>query len=397
MNEPFLYMYFAEELHTHIRMFTSEGRLVELFNPIEDIHDNFADSLGDICPQYQSVSEPYLFNINNLITYMLIPIGENFCLIGPIGVCSDCETTHRLSSLILPTELISALQTHESSRLIRVGTSLYNLFSDNPITISPRYKRNRGSADVSDTPLKAATKSLFEHEEYGYNHNPYEAEKREMASIENGNLQLLQESWKEDYRDHLGELSQDSIRKAKYLCIVNIVLSSRAAIRGGLSYELAYSLVDAYCQEIDAIIPDNVLMMETIVRNVQVTFTELVAQQKGASAEQLSEPPLIARARDFIFSRLHGKLTAREVANALSVHPNYLNSLFKKYQGITVHDYILREKVNWARKLLSFSEYSYSEIATYLGFSSQSHLGDTFKRFTGMTLKQYRDSYRGNN
>lgn len=46
--------------------------------------------------------------------------------------------------------------------------------------------------------------------------------------------------------------------------------------------------------------------------------------------------------------------------------------------------------------LLAYSPYSYIEIATYLGFSSQSHLGKVFKKYTGMTLRQYRGKYGQN-
>ena len=77
-----------------------------------------------------------------------------------------------------------------------------------------------------------------------------------------------------------------------------------------------------------------------------------------------------------------------------AIYPNYLNRLFKQSRNITVHDYILREKINLARNMLTYSEYTYSETGTYLGFSSQSHPGSAYKKFTGMTLKQYRDAYQ---
>ena len=40
-----------------------------------------------------------------------------------------------------------------------------------------------------------------------------------------------------------------------------------------------------------------------------------------------------------------------------------------------------------------YSKYSYSEIAAYLGFSSQSHLGRYFKKEVNMTMKQFRAAY----
>lgn len=66
-------------------------------------------------------------------------------------------------------------------------------------------------------------------------------------------------------------------------------------------------------------------------------------------------------------------------------------------RGISLSRYILREKIERAKNLLTYSEYSYIEIATYLGFSSQSHLGAQFKKITGFTLLQYRNTYGVNN
>ena len=49
--------------------------------------------------------------------------------------------------------------------------------------------------------------------------------------------------------------------------------------------------------------------------------------------------------------------------------------------------------VSLTKNLLTYSPYSYIEIATYLGFSSQSHMGKVFKKYTDMTLRQYRERY----
>ena len=66
------------------------------------------------------------------------------------------------------------------------------------------------------------------------------------------------------------------------------------------------------------------------------------------------------------------------------------------HENVTLTDFILQEKVKLTRNLLACSPYSYIEIATYLGFSSQSHLGKVFKKYTGMTLRQYRGKYGQN-
>ena len=97
------------------------------------------------------------------------------------------------------------------------------------------------------------------------------------------------------------------------------------------------------------------------------------------------------------FSHLHDKITMDDLAYETGCSPNYLSRLFKEHEGISPLQYILREKINRAKNLLVYSDYTYSEIATYLGFSSQSHLGKQFKKFTGYTLLEYRRNFMRQN
>ena len=68
--------------------------------------------------------------------------------------------------------------------------------------------------------------------------------------------------------------------------------------------------------------------------------------------------------------------------------------MFKKHEHISLSDYILKEKIALVKNLLIYSNYTYSEIANYLGFSSQSHLGSRFKKETSYTMKEYRNLYQ---
>lgn len=90
---------------------------------------------------------------------------------------------------------------------------------------------------------------------------------------------------------------------------------------------------------------------------------------------------------------MHDRITVEDLALEADCNPNYLSQLFKQCEGVSISHYILQEKINRAKNLLIYSDYSYIEIATYLGFSSQSHLGTQFKKYTGYTLRQFREIY----
>lgn len=250
------------------------------------------------------------------------------------------------------------------------------------------------STDVLPQSFQETTQTLFRQEESGESHNSYDAERREMHCIETGDVEQLLTCWREERAENVGTLSRDTFRNTKYLCVINIALSSRAAVRGGLPYELAYALCDTYCQQIDNLEEAQLPQIEEIVRSFQLSYAQLVHQQKNNAAKSSAEePPIISRAKNYIFSHLHGRLSVNELAEVLSIHPNYLSRVFKQTTGSTLHDYILHEKIKLVCTMLTFSDYSYIDIANYFGFSSQSHLGKSFKHVTGMTLKQYRNTY----
>lgn len=71
--------------------------------------------------------------------------------------------------------------------------------------------------------------------------------------------------------------------------------------------------------------------------------------------------------------------------------------LFKQYEGISFHDFLMEEKIKLAKNMLIYSPYSLADISLQLGFSSQSHLNTAFVKATGMTLKQYRDRFKAGN
>jgi len=64
---------------------------------------------------------------------------------------------------------------------------------------------------------------------------------------------------------------------------------------------------------------------------------------------------------------------------------NYLSNLFSSVEGITLEQYIIRQKIERAKELLLYDELTLSEIASRLGYSSVAHLSSQFKKITGFT------------
>lgn len=246
---------------------------------------------------------------------------------------------------------------------------------------------------ISKRTLKKITDLLFTNQELGIEHNPYDQELREMTSIEQGDLETLYKSLHENYPGKVGRLAKDDLRNAKNLAIVNTALACRAAIRGGVMPEISFSLSDTLIQSIEECA--DIDTVNHLMTALKYQYARMVSEIKNSRNGKTvrDENYHVKRCKDYIFTHLHGKLSLARIADALSLNAAYLSNLFRQCEGISITEFIRKEKINLAQNLLMYSDYSYSEIAAYLGFASQSHLGTQFKKTVGMTLRQYREMY----
>lgn len=83
---------------------------------------------------------------------------------------------------------------------------------------------------------------------------------------------------------------------------------------------------------------------------------------------------------------------------AEKLHRDYngLSTLFSAHEGITIEQYIIRQKIERVKELLAYDELSLSQIADNLHYSSVAHLSNQFKKVTGMTPSQYKLSANKN-
>ena len=84
------------------------------------------------------------------------------------------------------------------------------------------------------------------------------------------------------------------------------------------------------------------------------------------------------------------KIVIDQMTEQLGTSASYLGLIFKKSEGMTLHQFIMQEKLERGKNLLRYSDYDLHTISQYLGFASQSHFGREFKKYTGDTPAAYR-------
>ncbi|MDZ4879034.1 MAG: HTH-type transcriptional activator RhaR [Chroococcidiopsis cubana SAG 39.79] len=98
----------------------------------------------------------------------------------------------------------------------------------------------------------------------------------------------------------------------------------------------------------------------------------------------------LQQAIEYIHTHLDRDLSLVEIAQVINISPTYFASLFKRATGISPHQYVVQQRVERAKLLLSKTDLAIADIALQVGFSNQSHLTRHFKRLTGVTPKQVR-------
>jgi len=85
--------------------------------------------------------------------------------------------------------------------------------------------------------------------------------------------------------------------------------------------------------------------------------------------------------------------TAKEFAEELSLHPNYLNALLKKYTGQNVSAHIKGRLLEQSKVLLLRTDWTLQDIAFSLGFADQSNFSHFFKNLAGLTPADFRKNH----
>lgn len=228
---------------------------------------------------------------------------------------------------------------------------------------------------------------LVKNEE-GIIHQPMEKEYLFYKAVETGNIDYIEEDFKNNgFKDQAGKgiLSKNPLQNIKYHFIVTAALVTRTCVSAGLSQEQAYRLSDFYIIKMDAAqsIDEVVSLHHQMVRD----FTQRM--HDASNQRQISKP--VYKTIEYIYSNIHMRITLDELADHVSLSQSHLSRLFKKEIGMSVSDYIRSMKIERAKNLLKFSDYSYIDISNYLAFDSQSHFIKTFKSYEGKTPKKYRD------
>jgi YesN/AraC family two-component response regulator len=178
--------------------------------------------------------------------------------------------------------------------------------------------------------------------------------------------------------------SGNPLRNAKNNMLVLLTLSSRAAIEGGLSPTISYTMQDYYTQRVEdaASISEISVLGETILEDY--------VRRVGLCRANGNKSKWIQSCCDYITAHITEGLSISLLASRAGYTEYYFSRKFKQEMGCSIGEFIKQERIRRAQILLSSTNLSIIDICNELCFNSRSFFSDTFQKVTGESPAEYR-------
>lgn len=211
---------------------------------------------------------------------------------------------------------------------------------------------------------------------------PYEKEKELISKVKVGNPQEANAILNDllGYVLFSGGNSMDIVNaRAIELCS----LLSRAAIESGAPTDNILKLNNHFLKNLQQI-----TSMETLCYKLQEiveTFSESMFNYIPSKNNDLIKKSML-----YISEHFNKSITLEDVANFVHLHPSYFSTMFKQSTGSSFKEYLNMVRIEESKRLLANSDFSIIDIAVAIGFEDQSYFSKVFKKYTGLTPKQFR-------
>lgn len=116
-----------------------------------------------------------------------------------------------------------------------------------------------------------------------------------------------------------------------------------------------------------------------------------LVMKEALKTRSSSGQPIVKAVQKYVDDNFAYELTLASLAGMFHLNETYLSGLFKQHAGVTFSEYVTSLRMNKAGELLAQSELKLTDIAMLVGISSSSYFSTSFKKYYGMSPKEYRE------
>lgn len=386
---------------------------------VTDENGNLLDSQGDItsfCSRFHpflpsddkcstihakagkramELGETYTFSCHANLNHIVFPLINKNSLFGSILVgpfLMDEPDSLLVSDLgrrySIPTDALLELY-DESHRLpivppakvTQIGHLLYYMFSslisDSHKQFSINQEKLHQQSMINESIQRYKTFATPEETEY-----PYEKEKELITRVKTHDAAQAK-ALLNDLLGYVFFAEGNNLEIIKTRAIELCSLLSRAAIEGGATNDIILKMNNHFLKNLQEI-----QSLDALCYSLQETldaFTENMFDYIPSKNHELIKKAILYISRNFA-----NELTLEEVATHVHLNPAYFSSVFKQSTGSSFKEYLNMIRIEESKRLLANTDYTIIDIAIAAGFEDQSYFSRVFKKYTGLTPRQYR-------
>lgn len=334
------------------------------------------------------------FATPNLNYYGIFNIIDKKIIIGPTRLVPNTNQELREMAFLadVPQEdipaFISAMKSIVGMPLERLVQMMYlmnYLINGEKLNLRQSIIFESQQESIYRNMVKNQTEQFVEEESFYHKvDNTFQTENTLLDIIAKGDIAAMEDWLNTPTTVQNGVIASHPIRQLKNTFISTVTLASRSAISGGMDAADAIRLANEYIYKAE------MLSSAEDIFNLQFHVVKSFTQHVHSIKFGNSQSKLISDVAKYIQHNLSKAITTQEIADALFMSRPYLSKRFKEEAGITITDFIRKQKIEEAKRLLKYTDKSLLAISLYLGFSSQGHFTHTFKKYTQKNPSDYR-------
>lgn len=388
-----------------IQVIDDKGHLLQSQGDITSFCSLFHHFLppGDECRLLHSkagkramdLGESYIFSCHANLNHIVFPLINKNSLFGSILVgpflmeesdsllISDLADRYSipLDSLLELYEETHSLPVVPPAKVTQISRLLYYMFSGlisdsyHQFVIKQEKLHQQSRINESIQSYKAWPTS--DKPEY-----PYDKEKELITKVKNGDAAQAN-ALLNDLLGYVLLSEGNNMETIKTRAIELCSLLSRAAIEGGATNDIILKMNNHFLKNLQEIKDLDELcysLQETVDAFTENMFENIPGRNHD----------IIKKAVSYISKNFPGNLTLEEVAGHVHLNPAYFSSIFKQSTGSSFKEYLNMVRIEESKRLLANTDYTIIDIAIAAGFEDQSYFCRVFKRYTGLTPRQYR-------
>ncbi len=190
-----------------------------------------------------------------------------------------------------------------------------------------------------------------------------------------------------DNSRHFEKRIADPVRNAKNYGVITNTILRKAAENGGVHPVYLDSTSSSFAAKIEQAKSEREL--KELMGEMFHTYCRLVKKHSMKGYSTPVQKAIICIERD-----ISASISLSSLASMQNISAGYLSTIFKRETGKSVTEYINSKRISHAKKLLEKTKLQIQTVAQHCGILDVNYFTKVFKKYAGMTPKEYRESFK---